>query len=93
MTPPAPRSPQLAAILDHQERPFPRAPRLLRWHAAAALLAGLTLAGLPTPAQAVTKTFNTVGFPDWTIPAGVTSIDLVVTGGGGGSGVARSSVL
>ena len=88
MTPPAPRSPQLAAILDHQERPFPRAPRLLRWHAAAALLAGLTLAGLPTPAQAVTKTFNTVGFPDWTIPAGVTSIDLVVTGGGGGSGVA-----
>jgi len=33
-----------------------------------------------------TQTFSTVGTSDWTVPAGVTSVEYLVIGGGGGGG-------
>jgi fibronectin-binding autotransporter adhesin len=50
-------------------------------------------AGVASSAHAattLTNTFNTLGTNTWTVPPGVTSVDVYCWGGGGGSGSGRS---
>ncbi len=43
--------------------------------------------GIASPARAATVNFTSPGISTWTVPAGVTSIDIVAVGGGGGAGI------
>ena len=50
-------------------------------------LLGMTVAsGLAGVAGATTVSFTSPGYVAWTVPAGVTSLNIVATGGGGGVG-------
>lgn len=51
----------------------------------AALVAG-ALGAFAMAAQARTVSFSTPGAATWTVPAGVTSVQIAATGAGGGSG-------
>ncbi len=57
-------------------KPFAAAAPLCQAIAASLLFAGT--------AFAATTTFSTPGAATWTVPAGVTSVNVVATGGGGG---------
>ncbi len=57
----------------------PKVTSLVRLCALTALLA-------PLAAQAVTQTYTTVGSSTWTVPQGVTSLNVTATGGGGAGG-------
>lgn len=46
----------------------------------------LALGSWASPARASTTTFTTPGSHTWTVPAGITSVDVEVAGGGGGGG-------
>ena len=48
-----------------------------------AVAGALTLA-VAQVASATVVSFTTVGSTTWTVPAGVTSVDVLVVGGGGG---------
>lgn len=61
--------------------------------AMATLLAAVAFAGSSTVAGAVSGTVNLYSSTDWTVPAGVHSIEVTLTGGGGGYGGTNCSLF
>ena len=61
---------------------------------AGSLVAAGLIAAAPTAAQASTVVnFTTVGPATWTVPAGVTSVDVVAIGGSGATGGGGSTIV
>ena len=64
----------------------------IRRHATASVavalttLAGMALTAPPAHATTTLSTFTTVGSTTWTVPAGVSQVDVLIVAGGGGGG-------